>query len=328
MLRMLYGGLLAQLLSVAAELRLADLVTDEPVPVERLAERTATQPQALHRVLRALAANGVFTETAPGQFARTPLSDTLRGDGSESLRELALLVGAPQTHATFAELRYSVRTGQPAFDLVHGMDWWSYLEKDPGLAAVFHGAMGGAARAARAAAVTGLDLTLHRRLVDLGGGHGYLVAELLQRHPALRAVVFDRPEVVTGAAPVLTAAGVADRAEVVGGDFFDAVPRGGDAYLLSWILHDWNDEQAVAILRSVRAAVTPDGRVYILDTVIPPGDQPHPGKLLDIVMLAQHTGRERTAEEFVALLARSGWRYVTSRTLADAPTGVVIAAPA
>lgn len=328
MLRMLYGGLLAQLLSVAAELRLADLIGDDPVPVAELAERTGAQPQALHRMLRGLASAGVFTETTPSTFARTPLADTLRSNGQGSMRALALLVGAPQTHATFAELRYSVRTGLPAFDLVHGTDWWSYLDKDPAFAAVFHDAMGAAARAARAAALAGIDLTGHYRLVDLGGGHGYLAAELLRRHPTLRAVVFDRPEVVAGAAPILTAADVADRAEVVGGDFFSEALPGGDAYLLSWILHDWNDEQATEILRSVRKAVTQTGRVYILDTVIPPGDQPHPGKLLDIVMLAQHTGRERTAEEFVALLAASGFRHVTSRTLPDTPTGLVVAAPA
>jgi ubiquinone/menaquinone biosynthesis C-methylase UbiE len=326
-LRLLYGGLLAQLLAVAAELELADLVADGPVPADRLAARTGTDPRALYRVLRALASAGVFTETAPGTFGTTALAATLRRDGAGSLRDLARLVGSAETHTTMAALTYSVRTGRPAFDQAYGADWWSYLAHHPDLAQIFHGAMGGAARAARAAAVEALDLSDRRCLVDLGGGHGYLVADLLHRNPTLTATVFDRPEVVTGAPKVLAEAGVADRATAVGGDFFAAVPAGADAYLLSWILHDWDDDVAAKILSTVRRAIAPEGRLYVLDTVLPPGDQPHPGKLLDIVMLAQHTGRERTDAEFRTLLHRTGFRHLETKTLEDAPTGVVVAAP-
>ncbi|MBF9134456.1 methyltransferase [Plantactinospora sp. S1510] len=329
MVQMLYGGLLSQLLAVAAELRLADLVTDGPVPVDELAVRTGSDGPSLHRVLRALAAAGVFTEVTPGTFGSTPLAETLRTDDRGSLRDLARLVGTTETHRTLAELSHSVRTGRPAFDRVHGADWWSYLDAHPELSETFHAAMGGAARQARAAAVEAYDLSDRRRLVDVGGGHGYLVAALLQRYPELSGVVFDRPEVVTGAGPVLAEAGVDHRAELVAGDFFGGrVPADGDAYLLSWILHDWDDERAVEILLTVRRAMPAGSELIVFDTIIPSGDEPHPGKLLDIVMLAQHTGRERTEAEFRALLTRAGLTLVEVRLLPDTPTGVLVAVSA
>lgn len=328
MLRLLYGSLVTQLLAVAAELGVADLLADGPQSVEQLAERTQTSAEALHRMLRALASTGVFTETAAGVFALTPLAEIMREDADGSLRHLAMLIGSGEVNRTLAELGFSARTGRPAFDEVHGTDWWSYLAANPDWAGVFHRAMGGLARQMQAAAVESYDLAGVSRVVDVGGGQGHLAALLLERYEDMTAVVFDLPEGLAGAREVLAEAGVAERAELVSGDFFTGVPAGGDAYVLSSILHDWSDEEATAILRNVGEAMDPEGQVIVIDTAIPEGDGAHLGKLLDIAMLAQHTGRERTEAEIVGLLASAGFAHARTVGIPSWPTSLVIAEPA
>ena len=326
MMRMLHAPLVTQLVVVAAELGLADLVAERPRTVEDLAARLDVLPDPLYRVLRALASVGVFREVSSRTFGTTPLAGTLRQGAPGSMRAWARLWGVPQRTAAIGALLHSVRTGEPSFDHVHGRTWWEHLAANPEQGTVFSDAMGDLSRQLHAAAVETYDLSGVRRLVDIGGGKGYLVATILRRYPEMTAIVYDQPSTVAKAGPVLAEAGVADRVEVVGGDFFSSVPEGGDAYLLSMILHDWDDEQSTTILTNIRRAMDPDGRVLVIDAVLPEDDSPHDGKLRDIIMLALHPGRERTEAEFADLFERSGLRHKETNAVTGS-TGLLVAVP-
>ncbi len=326
-LQLCFASLLTQLVGVAAELGVADLLAEGPRPVDELAGPTGTNSDALYRVLRALAAQGIFTEVAPRTFGLTPAGAALRQDVQGSMRDLARYFGMPARNHAFVELLHAVRTGEPAFEHVHGTDYWSYLADHPGDAAIFDNAMGNLARQVHAVALEACDLSGIRVAVDVGGGHGHLAAALLGRYPDLGAVVFDLPHVVAGADKVLADAGVGHRADTVGGDFFTAVPEGGDAYVLSMILHDWDDARATAILANVRRAMDPGAKVIVVDAVIPQGDHPHLGKLLDIVMLTLLPGRERTEAEFAALFRAAGLCHAETRA-PSSPTSVLVATAA
>ncbi len=326
MYELLYSSLVSQLLIAIAELGVADFV-GEPRHVDELAELTQSDPDALYRVLRALASVGVFTEVAPRTFGLTPLAGTLRSQAQGSMRNLARYVGLRERQQAFAGLLHSVRTGEPAFDRVHGTDWWTYFDAHPELASLFNSAMGSMARMVNSATIEAYDLSDVRRLVDVGGGQGHLVATLLQRYQDMSAVVFDLPRVAPEAVGVLADAGVADRGECVGGDFFESVPADGDAYVVSWTLHDWNDTDAITILSNIRRAMNGAGKLIVIDEVIPEGDTPHFGKFEDIVMLTLLTGRVRTEAEFVALFTAAGLRHIETRATAS-PTSVVVAVPA
>jgi len=326
MMQLLYSSLVTQLVAVAAELGLADLVAAEPRPIDELAAATGTLPDPLYRAMRALASQGVFTEVSRRTFGLTPLAATLCTGATGSLRDSARYFGVRARQHAFTELAYSLRTGRSAFDHLHGTDWYSYLAAHPAERGVFADAMGNVARQVHAAAIEAYDLSDVRRLVDVGGGHGHLVATLLRRYSGMRAVVFDRPEVVAGADRVLIEAGVRDRADLLGGDFFAGVPAGADAYVLSWVLMDWDDPESIALLSAIRKAAEPSGKVLVLNSVLPEGDAPHPGKLTDIVMLALLHGRERTEAEFVALFEAAGLCHVETRPTSS-PTSVLVAAP-
>ncbi len=327
MLRMLHAPLITQALVVAAELGIADLLASGPRTVESLAAEAGVDPDGLYRVLRALAGSGVFCETSARAFESTPLADTLRSGGEHSLRDWARLWGLPERHAAIGGLLHSVRTGQPSFEHLHGHSWWSQLAARPDQAAVFDAAMGDLARRLHAATVDAYDLSGIASLLDVGGGRGHLVAALLRRYPHLRGAVLDQPEVARHAAEVLARAGVAERAEVVSGDFFTSVPAGADAYLMSMILHDWNDAQAVRILTNTRQAMGPHSELLVVDAIVPPGNGAHDGKLRDLIMLALHPGRERTEADFATLFAQAGLRLRETREVA-ASTGLLVAVPA
>ncbi|MFI0349048.1 methyltransferase [Actinomadura sp. 9N407] len=324
MMRLLHAPLVTHSLAAAAELGVADVLADGPRTVEELATLVGAEPGPLYRMLRTLASAGVFRQVAPRVFGTTPLADKLRADDEGSLRNWARLWGLPERQAAVAGLLHSVRTGRPAFEDLHGTTWWAHLKAHPAQAAVFGAAMGELARHLHAAAMESYDLSGVRVLVDVGGGEGHLVAAVLERYPAMSAIVHDRPEVVRDTVALLAAAGIAGRARAVPGDFFRAVPKGGDAYLLSMILHDWNDDQCVALLRNVRRVLPPGGLVLVIDAVVPEDDAPHDGKLRDILMLALHPGRERSEAEFAALFARAGLRHLETRAV-SASTGLLVA---
>lgn len=323
MMEMLHAAVIAQLLVVAAEFDIAELLADGPLPLPELARRCEAQPQALKRVLRALAAHEVFQEVEPGVFALTPLAQTLRAGAPGAVRAWTRFWGLPEKLQAIHSLSYSVRTGRPAFPHLHGTDWWSHLANHPEQAEVFNDAMGGMARRIHAAALESCDLTGVRRVVDVGGGQGHLLATILPRYPLLRATLLDQPSVVAGAKAVLEAAGIADRVDLVGGDFFTSVPPGADAYLLSMILHDWDDEQCVALLGTIRRAMAPDAQIMVVESIVPEGNAPHDGKLRDIIMMALHPGRERTEAEYAALFVAAGLRHVSTSALTSSTSLLV-----
>jgi hypothetical protein len=328
MLEMLYGGLATQLLSVAAELGIADALAGERRDVDDLARRCGAHAGALYRTMRALAGLGVVTEAAPRTFALTPLGQTLRGDAPGSLRELARDVGGRTRLLAYSQLAHSVRTGQPAFDQAHGTSMWSYLQAHPQEVELFGKAMGNLAAHAHATAFSNFDLSGVRRLVDVGGGEGYLLATLLPRYPELAGVLFDEPHVVSGAARVLESAGVADRVEVTGGDVFSSVPGGGDLYVLSSILFSYEDTEARTILTNIRQAMDPAGRVLVLEPILPEGDTTHPGTLLDVCQLALHRGGVRGEADFAALFSSSGLRLAEARQMwPTGPTDLIVGVP-
>ncbi|MGH2532076.1 MAG: methyltransferase [Thermomicrobiales bacterium] len=306
--RMIDGYQVAQAIAVAATLGIADLVADGPKTSKELARITGAHPRALHRLLRALASVDVFTQDNDGRFAMTPLAEGLRGDIPGSLRAWAIHAGQPYMQAAWAHLHYSVTTGEPAFPHVHGVSSWQYRQQHPTAGQVFDEAMGASAHDATDI-VHAYDFGAVDRVVDVGGGHGALIAAILTTYPNVRGTLFDQPHVVDGAAPTLHAAGVADRCAVVAGDFFDEVPASGDLYILKGVIHDWDDDSASRILRTCRRAMTAERTLLLIEQIIPIDDKAGASAyFMDLHMLVIHGGVERTADDLAALLASAGLR--------------------
>jgi len=322
--QLLRGSLVTQLLHVAATLGLADLLRVGPKSSHELAAAIRADPEALYRVLRALSGLGIFAETMPGTFGLTPLAEPLRSDVPGSLLGSAVLYGTPWWWQACGELLHSVKTGQPAFDHVHGQALFAYLDSASEAAAVFNDHQTSMTQQDASAVVAAYDFTEYRRVVDLGGGHGALAAAILKAGAQTTVVLFDQPTVVAGAPDRLRAQGVTDRWTCVAGDFFESVPVGGDAYVVKDIIHDWDDERATTILHNCRVAMAHSpalkARLLVIEKVIPPGNAPFVGKMTDITMLLVTGGRERTAEEYQALLAKAGFtvkRVIPTRSPAS-----------
>jgi O-methyltransferase domain/Dimerisation domain len=306
LMQMMTGYWVSQALYVAAKLGLADLVADGVGDVHGLAARTGADASSLHRVLRALASVGVFTEASPGSYGLTPLAGLLRTGTPDSMRALAIMYAEEQYRA-WGELLHSVRTGEPAFDHQYGMAIFEYFRLNPQADQVFNEAMTGYTNQLVSAVVDAYDFSPFQSIVDVGGSYGTLLAAILQRNPNATGILFDQPHVVTAAADQLSAAGVAHRCTAVGGDFFVDVPGGCDAYLLAQILHDWDDERCVTILRQCRRVIADDGKLLAVELVLPEGEEPFFGKWLDLHMLVMSRGRERTAIEYGSLLSDAGF---------------------
>ena len=308
LMQLAFGALMTQALYVAAKLGVADLLAEKSRPVAELAAATGTDERALYRVLRSLSGVGVFRETDPKVFAITPLAEPLRSDAPASVRNGMIFMGEGWHWNVWGELLHSVRTGKPAWGHVHGAEVFDYFAVNPEQAEIFNRAMTDMSAATAPAVVEAYDFSGVATLADIAGGHGYLLAQVLKAHPGMRGILFDVPPVIAGAEAVLEREGVAGRVEKVAGDFFAAVPPGADAYLMKHIIHDWDDERAVRILANIRAAMPAAGRVLIVETVVPEGNEPHYAKLLDLEMLVSPGGLERTAAEYRALLAAAGLR--------------------
>jgi hypothetical protein len=310
MLRMIWGIHISRAIYVAAELGIADRLAAGPLSSAELAEGTQAHEPSLYRVLRLLASLGVLAEGEHRSFGLTVLGDRLRGDVPASMRSWAMLVEAIGGVRTFEPIIRTVRTGAPGVDLTYGMGLFEFLAARPEHAAGFDAAMSERTAAFAPGVAAGHDFSGLRTVVDVGGGKGTLLAAILQAHGRLRGVLMEAPAVAAAAGPVLEAAGVADRCKVVAGDFFAAVPGGADRYLLANVLHDWDDDRAVAILAECRKAMAKDGRVLIVERLIPddPDDpeQALPTLLSDLNMLIVTGGKERTNAEYGSLLTRAG----------------------
>ncbi len=307
MLHLLSGYRVTQLLAVAAKLGIADLLAGGPQAVEELAKAAGGRADALYRALRGLASFGVFSEVAPRSFALTPLADLLRTDHPHSMRAPVLFHGA-EAYRAWGELLYSLQTGAPAFDHVYHLSHFDYLAQHAEASAVFNQTMTANTARSVTAIVSAYAYPATGVVVDIGGGHGVLLAAVLQAHPGLRGVLFDQPHVVAGAARMLEEAGVAARCARVGGDFFNPPLPAGDLYLLRQVIHDWDDARSIAILRHCAQAMEPDGKVLVIEALVPPGNDPSPVKFLDLQMLVMNGGRQRTEEEYRQLYAAAGLR--------------------
>ena len=307
---LLGGYRTTQMLYVVAKLGLADQLSSGPKSPAELASTTQTQEQALFRLLRSLASIGVFAEREDGRFELTPLAATLRSGVEASLRPFALSYGEAWWWDGFRELLHSVKTGQPGFRRAHGVDLFEYLNQHPDDASTFNANMSAATQEEAQAVVEAYDFSRTNLLVDVGGGLGTFARAVLSRHPRARAIVFDQPSVVAGGDAVIAASGLAGRLEFVGGSFFAQVPDGADTYSLKDILHDWDDDQCIRILGTVRKGMRRPSRLLVIERVIPRGNEPFPGKMVDITMLVMTGGQERTAEEYGRLLRRAGLTIV------------------
>jgi hypothetical protein len=283
------------------------LLAEKPQSVAELAAATKTHEQALYRVLRSLASVGVFTETDTRVFANTAYSEPLRSDAPNSMRNGAIFMGADWHWKVWGEALYSVKTGKPAWGHTHGKEVFDYFPEHPEHAAIFNNAMTDMSMGTAPVVVEAYDFSGIETLADIAGGHGYLLAQILKANDKLKGVLFDMPQVIEGAPALLEKEGVLeDRVEHVSGDFFTSVPS-ADAYIMKHIIHDWDDERSIAILKNIHSAMNGDGKVLIVETVVPEGNEPHYSKLLDLEMLVSPGGAERTAAEYRELLARAGF---------------------
>ena len=305
---LIVGYWISQLVLMAAKLGLADLLAKRPKTAAALAQEAGAQPAPLFRALRALASVGVFQQMKDGRFKNTALSDTLRTATPQSMRAFALMIVDDYNWMPWAALTHGVRKGGVPFDDTHRLKIFEYFEKHPEEAKTFGEAMTSISGVENPAVANAYDFSRIKKLVDVGGSHGHLLTEILGKNKKLRGVLFDQPSVIerARAADHVSSKKLKDRIELVAGSFFEGVPEGADAYIMKYILHDWDDDVCVKILSHCRRAMAPGARVLVVDAVIAPGNDPSWGKLLDINMLALTGGRERTAKEFADLFKRAG----------------------
>lgn len=308
LVQMAMGHWISRIVYLAAQLGIADLLAGGPKTADELAGPTKMHAPSLYRWMRSLANLGILTESPGRRFALTPLGEALRTGAPGSARASILTIASDWWLEGFAELPYSVETGKSGFEKTMGMPVFDWMAKNPEIASLFSETMIGFHGQEPAAIADAYDFSGLKTLVDVGGASGFLLATLLRRHPALRGILFDLPHVVRDAPPLLAANGVADRVTIEAGSFFETVPAGGDAYLLSHIIHDWDEEKCLTILGHVRRAMHPKSRVLLIEMVLPADDTPHPGKMLDIMMLVGPGGQERTEPEYATLLGKAGLR--------------------
>lgn len=305
MLQLLQGFWASRAVYAAAKLGIADLLKDGPKSSDDLAALTGTHPPSLYRLMRALSSIEVFSEDDQKCFALTPLGSTLRSDVPGSLRYVAIEEMGENHYPAWEKLLHSLKTGAIAFDHVYGKSKWQYMGEHPEEARIFDQAMASFSGIIAAAVTEAYDFSSSGVVADIGGGNGSLLAAVLKSAPQTRGILFDVPHVSETARPRLASEGLADRCEVVGGDFFKSVPR-ADLYTLRWIIHDWNDEQSAAILRNCRDAMTPGGKVLLIEAVVQPGPATAFSKFMDLNMLVMTGGRERTAGEYRDLFHAAG----------------------
>ena len=307
--QMVIGKWISQAIGTAVEIGVPDRLAKASRRCSDLAREAEVSEDGLYRLLRALASVGLFAETADRRFKLTPMGQLLRRDHPESVAGYAHFLAHDSTWRPWGRLGYSVKSGLPAFDDVFGEPIFDYFAKNPNAASVFDEAMTSISTVEAAATCDAYDFKGVQTLMDVAGGHGLLLTTVLRRHKKMRGVLFDLPHVVAGATATFTRAGIMGRVRIESGDFFKALPSGADAIVMKHIIHDWDDHSAMLILQRCHDALGPRGKVLIVDPVLPSGNVPHYGKLLDLEMLVlTPRGRERTKAEFAKLLRGAGFR--------------------
>jgi hypothetical protein len=308
-LQLATGRWVAHMVGVAAELGLADMVQTGPKTVEQLADAAGLHAPSLYRLLRALASVGVFSKQEDGRFAQTPMSDALRNDVSYSMRGLARMVNRPWTISAWTNLEHSVGTGTSAFEEANGMSVFDYLTEHTVEMQIFAQAMSSFSAQIGAAVADAYDFSEIQTLADIGGSHGMVLALILASYPAMRGILFDLPGVIEGSSDFLRSRGLHQRIDLKGGNFFESVPEGADAYLLKHVLHDWSEENCLRILKNIRLAAKPGTKLLLVEFILNESDEPQFAKIADLEMLVNSPyGRERTRVEWQNLLRAGGFQ--------------------
>jgi hypothetical protein len=326
MFQLINGVYIVGALSCLARLGIPDLVEHGPKSADELAAQVGADPGPLYRLMRATACVGVLSEGPDGKFSETPLSAVLRSNANPSLRGFAIMHGSEWHGLGWAQLEYCVRTGKQALDKVYGMPIFKYFEQHPEEAQFFNQAMSDLSMIDGPAVTDAYSFAGIQSIVDVGGGHGFLLATILARNPHMKGTLYDIPHVVAGAkdGPLKP---LMERCTLASGDMFSSVPAGADAYIMKHIIHDWPDELCIKILKACREGVNPGGKLLVVDNVIQPGNDFAPGKFLDIQMLIFPGGCERTEKQFRDLFAAAGWQL--SRIIPTAaPQSIVEGVPA
>ena len=312
----------SRIVYVAAKLGLADRLAEGPQSADELAGPTGTHAPSLYRLMRTLASLGIVTEDGTNRFALTPLGEALRTGAPGSARPTILTVASEWFSRGWEHLLYSIQTGKSGLEKSLGMPVFDWLARNPEEASRFSETMVGVHGAEPPAIAAAYDFSGLTTIVDVGGATGNLLTTILDRYPGPRGILFDLPHVVHDAPALIQARGLANRVTIETGSFFERVPGGGDAYLLSHIIHDWSEDQCLTILGNCRRAMKPGSRLLIIEMVLPAGDTPHPGKILDMMMLVGPGGRERTETEYGTLLRRAGFSF-TRIVPTESPVSVV-----
>nr|WP_242660294.1 acetylserotonin O-methyltransferase [Mycobacterium mantenii] len=308
MMELILNAWVAQAITSAADLGVADVLADGPLSGDQLAERVGADADALRRLMRALIGIGIFHQRGDGRYALTPLAETLRTDAPVSMAGMARWVGSPQHREHWSQLTDAIRTGYPVVPELRGKPVFEYLADEAELGGIFNSAMTNVSEFATVPLTAAYDFSAFDTIVDIGGGHGRLLAAILETAPNSRGVLFDLPEVVAGAPELFRKYGVDDRVRIEEGSFFDYAPKGGDAYVLKNVIHDWPEEDAVRILKNVRTAARTGARLLLCEFVIPVHHRDFHGKWVDIEMLVVAGARERTADEYGVLFDQAGFQ--------------------
>ena len=298
----------SKILFATAKLGLADQLSGEPRSAAELAGTLDVHAPSLYRLMRTLASLGILSEQPSQRFALTPMGQALKTGAPGSARATLLSFCSPWFNRGFDNIMHSLRTGKSGFEHAHGKPVFDYIAEVPEEAALLSEAMNGFHGEEPPEVAAAYDFSRFTTIIDIGGATGNMLSAILARHTGPRGILFDMPHVVTDASAFLKSRNMSDRVKIESGNFFQSVPSGGDAYVLSHIIHDWSEEQCLTILGNVRKAMKPDGRLLIVEMVLPDGDEPHPGKILDIVMLVMPGGQERTKREYAALLEKAGFK--------------------
>lgn len=325
-LEMIVGAWLSQAIYVAAQLKIADEMASGPKEVSALAKAVGAHEESLFRLLRALAQYGILKHHAGNKFSLTPLGNCLRSDVPQSVRGMALFVGGASHWNHWKDLLHSVKTGQPAVDKIEGMGFFDWLTRNPQEAAIFDQAMTSASEATNGPVAAAYDFSQFKEIIDVGGGHGSLIATILKACPKLKGVIYDLPHTREGANRLLENEKLLDRCRLESGNFFEKIPSGFDAYILKNIIHDWPENECLHILKNLRAAVPENSKLLLIEAVIPAGSTPHIGKLIDLEMLLSVGGKERTRSQYRELLEKGGFK-LTAVFPTVAPVSIIEARP-
>ncbi|HEU4533086.1 MAG TPA: methyltransferase [Polyangiaceae bacterium] len=327
LLQILTSKWVSQAIGVVAELNIADHVASGPKTAAELATLTNSHERSLYRMLRTTASVGVFSEDAEGRFGLTPMAELLRSDVPGSMRAAAVCLNMDAMWRPYGHIAYSVKTGKSAFEHVYKSNAFQYFREHPEEAKVFNAGLVNFASLSAGPLAVAYDFSRFTKLVDVGGGQGFLLAAILKANPSLKGVVFDQPAVIEQAKPLLKKEGVDDRAEAIGGDFFESVPGGGDVYTIKSCLHDWDDDNVVRILKVIRKSMPSTATLLLIESLVPKGNDPHFSKLSDVEMLVLAGGIERRDDEWRDLLAKGG--FTPTRTIATrGPVSIIEATPA